>query len=433
MSVPSRDGAFFGWKVVVVAFFTALFSWGLGFYGTGIYLVELRAQHGWSIGLISSAITMYYVLSAGLITFVGDAFDRFGPRAVVLAGAVALGGGVIALPWLRTPWQLFVAFAVMALGWAAMSGAAVNAIVAPWFEVKRGLAISLALNGASAGGVIMAPLWIALIGALGFAGASVVVVGGLCTVLGPLAALYLYRGPAEIGLRPDGSAAPAAAHRTHGAALRPTPRGELIRSLRFWTISVSFALGLVAQVGFLTHQVAYLSPLLGTGRAALAVTITTIAAIVGRVGTGLFIDRVDRRLASGVNFAIQAAALAILMRADSATPLYLGCALFGLGVGNAITFPSLIVQTEFLKQDFNRVVSLIVAINQMTFAFGPAILGWTRDRWGSYSVALAICLAADVAAALIVVVGMARGPAAAGTRSPASGELSRRRGERIRK
>ena len=38
--------AFFGWKVVVVAFFTALFSWGLGFYGTGIYLVELRAQHG---------------------------------------------------------------------------------------------------------------------------------------------------------------------------------------------------------------------------------------------------------------------------------------------------------------------------------------------------------------------------------------------------
>src|SRR5262245_20614078 len=43
------DRVFFGWKVVVVAFTTALFSWGLGFYGTGIYLVELRAQHGWSI------------------------------------------------------------------------------------------------------------------------------------------------------------------------------------------------------------------------------------------------------------------------------------------------------------------------------------------------------------------------------------------------
>jgi fucose permease len=300
-----------------------------------------------------------------------------------------------------------------------MSGAAVNAIVAPWFEARRGLAISLALNGASAGGVIMAPLWIALIGVLGFAGASVAVVGGLCTVLVPLAAVYLYRGPAEIGLRSDGAAAPAPAHRTDGDTRRPTPRAELIRSLRFWTISASFALGLVAQVGFLTHQVAYLSPLLGAGRAALAVTITTVAAIVGRVGTGLFIDRVDRRLASGVNFAMQAAALAILMRADSAALLYAGCALFGLGVGNAITFPSLIVQQEFARQDFSRVVSLIVAINQVTFAFGPAILGWTRDRWGSYGVALAICLAADVAAAVIVLVGMAWRSAVA-ARSPAS-------------
>ena len=142
--------AFFGWKVVVVAFFTALFSWGLGFYGTGVYLVELRAQHGWPIALISSAISMYYVVSAGLITFVGDAFARFGPRRVVLGGGVALGGGVLSLAWISHPWQLYVSFAVMAVGWAATSGSAVNAIVAPWFEKKRGLAISLALNGASA-------------------------------------------------------------------------------------------------------------------------------------------------------------------------------------------------------------------------------------------------------------------------------------------
>ena len=172
-------------------------------------------------------------------------------------------------------------------------------------------------------------------------------------------------------------------------------------------------------MGFLTHQVAYLSPLLGGAGAALAVTVTTIAAITGRVGTGLFIDRVDRRLAAGVNFAMQAAALAILMRAESPMELYLGCALFGLGVGNAITFPSLIVQTEYSAADFNRVVSLIVAINQITFAFGPAILGWTRDRWSSYAVALGICLVAEILAAVIVLAGMPRLFAAARERSPA--------------
>ena len=43
-----------------------------------------------------------------------------------------------------------------------------------------------------------------------------------------------------------------------------------------------------------------------------------------------------------------------------------------------------------------------MAINQFTFAFGPALLGWARDRWGSYSVALSLCLVCEAAAAAIV-------------------------------
>jgi MFS family permease len=72
---------FFGWKVVAVAFAIATFGWGLGFYGPRIYLVELHRRHGCPIALISFAITAYYVASAVLIAFVGDVFERFGPRS----------------------------------------------------------------------------------------------------------------------------------------------------------------------------------------------------------------------------------------------------------------------------------------------------------------------------------------------------------------
>src|SRR2546429_8900584 len=72
------------------------------------------------------------------------------------------------------------------------------------------------------------------------------------------------------------------------------PRRELLRSIHFWTISAPFALGLLAQVGFITHQVAYLTPRLGAERAALTLSLTTLAAIIGRLATGAFIDRVDR-------------------------------------------------------------------------------------------------------------------------------------------
>ena len=404
---------FAGWIVVGVAFLIATFAFGIGFYGVGLYMVTLHDRLGWPVSLISLAITGYYVLSAAMITVVGDAFDRFGPRRVLLMAIGGLAGGVLLVASTARPWQLALGLAVMAVGWAGMSGAGINAVVAPWFERKRGLAVSMAMNGATCGGVLIVPLWAALIPRLGLPGAALVVVGLMLVVLVPLVGLYMHRGPEVLGLGPDGDALPTAvpagstapASASSGApreVAAPLRRAALIRTRRFWTISAAFALGLLAQVGFITHQVAYLSPRLGREGAALAVSLTTLAAIVGRLVTGLFVDRIDRRRAASCNFALQALAVFAMIRWPSVPVLYLGCVMFGLGVGNMTTFPSLIVQVEYPKEHFRRVVSLVVAINQFTFAFGPALLGWARDRWGSYSVALGLCVLCEVAAAVIV-------------------------------
>jgi len=404
---------FAGWIVVGVAFLIATFAFGIGFYGVGLYMVVLHDRLGWPVSLISLAITGYYVLSAAMITVVGDAFDRFGPRRVLLMAIGGLAGGVLLVASTARPWQLALGLAVMAVGWAGMSGAGINAVVAPWFERKRGLAVSMAMNGATCGGALIVPLWAALIPRLGLPGAALVVVGLMLVVLVPLVGLYMHRGPEVLGLGPEGDALPTAvpagstapASASSGApreVAAPLRRAALIRTRRFWTISAAFALGLLAQVGFITHQVAYLSPRLGREGAALAVSLTTLAAIVGRLVTGMFVDRIDRRRAASCNFALQALAVFAMIRWPSVPVLYLGCVIFGLGVGNMTTFPSLIVQVEYPKEHFRRVVSLVVAINQFTFAFGPALLGWARDRWGSYSVALGLCFVCEVAAAVIV-------------------------------
>jgi MFS family permease len=169
---PPATRLYHGWLMVAAAFMVAVFGWGLGFYGPGIYLVALRDRHGWSAADIASAITLYYVFGATLIFFfVGSAFDRYGVRRVVAVGALAMAAGVAALPLVSRLWHVHAAFALMSVGWATMSGAAVNIIVAPWFDRRRGFAASLALNGASAGGLVMAPLLIFLIGRFGFAAA----------------------------------------------------------------------------------------------------------------------------------------------------------------------------------------------------------------------------------------------------------------------
>jgi cyanate permease len=77
--------------------------------------------------------------------------------------------------------------------------------------------------------------------------------------------------------------------------------------------------------------------------------------------------------------------------------------LFGAGVGNATSLPGLIVQQEFPKQHFARIVSLVVAINQFSFAFGPSLLGLLQHARGGYSMPLFVCLVMQAMAAIIVV------------------------------
>src|SRR5258708_1917907 len=84
---PAR---YFGWRVVAACFCIAFFGWGLGFYGPGVYLPELRARTGWSVSLISAATTVYYFAGAGLIVVLPDIMRGIGQRATVIAGIAAM-------------------------------------------------------------------------------------------------------------------------------------------------------------------------------------------------------------------------------------------------------------------------------------------------------------------------------------------------------
>src|SRR5499433_1997178 len=197
---------FYGWNVVGATFVMALGSFGLGFYGIAVYVAALQQLHGWSASTVSAPVTVYYVAGALLTAAIASVYERFGPRAVVAAGAIAMAVSVAALGLVARPWQLYPIFLVMSLGWGAMSGAAINIILAPWWERRRGLAVSLAFNGATLGGVIVVPALIVLIGALGLPRALAIAALAQLAVL-VVAARMMSRGPAERGLGPDGDPA----------------------------------------------------------------------------------------------------------------------------------------------------------------------------------------------------------------------------------
>ena len=83
--------------------------------------------------------------------------------------------------------------------------------------------------------------------------------------------------------------------------------------------------------------------------------------------------------------------------------------MFGLGVGNLTTLPGLILAVEWPGERFSALIALVVGINQLTFAFGPSLVGVLRDWAGGYGWALGACMTLQAIAAAVVMLGPAGG------------------------
>jgi hypothetical protein len=280
-------------------------------------------------------------------------------------------------------------------------------MLAPWFERKRAAALAVAYNGASIGGVVFAPLWVSLISRFGFVAAAAIIGIAMVVTLWWLAGRFLRPTPAGLGLVPDGDALPAGSATEAPAHFRvPLPHGVAAwRDLRFATLSVAFAFGFFAQIGLVVNLVLLTAPLLGEGGAGAAVSLVTACAVAGRSLAAMVLQGgIDWRNAARANFALQAAGTLALLVADghSVPLLLLGCVLFGLGVGNLISFLPLIAAAEFAPPDVGRAVALATSVNQATYAFAPVILGLLRDLTaGSDAQLVAIGLAQAIAIAVL--------------------------------
>jgi hypothetical protein len=371
---------FFGWRVVAGAFVLAIFGWGLGFYGPPVYLHAVQEARHWSTVLVSSAVTLHFLVGAVVVANLPALYRRFGLPSITKAGAMLLAVGVLGWAMAREPWQLLLATLASGAGWVAMGAAAVNAIIAPWFVAGRPAALSMAYNGASIGGVVFSPLWVAAIAWLGFAIAALVIGVAMVLAIWLLSDLVFARTPDSMGQRADDEGAGTAAIADTTAA-RPLADGGLWRDGRFLTLAAAMALGLFAQIGLIAHLFSLLVPALGEQWAGLLMGAATAAAIAGRTLVGWSMPAgSDRRLIACASHAVQiAGSLALAFAAgDNVALLVAGVLLFGAGIGNTTSLPPLIAQSEFTRADAARVVPLIVAIGQGTYAFAPAAFGALR-------------------------------------------------------
>ncbi|MEM1045204.1 MAG: MFS transporter [Pseudomonadota bacterium] len=370
-----------GWTIVWAAFTIAVFGWGVGFYGPPVFLHAVVSRHGWPLDLVSTAVTVHYLVGAAAVTQLPRLYDHHGLARMTIVGGFATVVGLAGWSLSTAPWQLFIASLASGLGWALTGAFAINMMVSPWFDRRRPAALSLAYNGASVGGVVFSPLWLIAIERVGFPTAAIAI--GLCMGL-----VLLILSKTCFGIVPTAGdvdadrrsgTPPAQASQTSNSHRLPVP--SLWRDRRFLTYVAGFSLGLFVQVGVIAHLVSLLIPTLGAAWAGLAAGFATACAIAGRTLVGWFMPpEADRRIVAAATYAVQACGCLLFAVAggDSVILIAAGIVLFGLGIGNVTSLPPLIAQAEFARADVARVVAYGTAVSQATYAFAPAVFGLIR-------------------------------------------------------
>jgi MFS family permease len=374
-----------GWRVLLTTFCMALAAWGLGFYSLSVYVQYLASSGRFPAALLSAATTFHFLVGAAALYAVEYVAARIGRRPVVVAGVLLMAGCSSALAYVPNAFWLFTAYAGMAFGWAAISGTAITQIIGRWFDARRGLALNLALTGASAAGFVIVPLLVAGIERFGLGPGVILTSGTVALGLLVLIALNLVEPTAP-----------------QLATIATTPAATVLHlDRRLLLLCALFGIGWLAQVAFLAQQLPLLVPKVGAAVATLAVAATTASSLLGRLALASYMDRIDHRRATAASFGLQALGSALVAASDVPVLVVAGCCLVGASVGNVITLPAMFAQREFAPQLYGAVITRIWSIGQVMYAFGPIGAGLLLGATGASTVPLLACVACQLLAAAL--------------------------------
>src|SRR5918996_643030 len=199
---------YYGWIVVAIGFITMMLTMGI-FFSSGVLFAAIILELSWSRTAASLPFSVALITYAGTAWIAGRLFYRYGPRRLFPLGALCLGVGLIASAQVQTPWQLCLSWGVLVAQGFNLAGFAPHlALAALWFNRRRGIATGLILSGASVGALVIVPGAQYLVNAYGWRLAYTLLGTAAMVCLVPLNAIWQYHKPADLGLHPDGAAAP---------------------------------------------------------------------------------------------------------------------------------------------------------------------------------------------------------------------------------
>ncbi|MBS0517472.1 MAG: MFS transporter [Proteobacteria bacterium] len=364
----------YGWVVVGAGALMGCVAVG-SMFSLAVFLQPMADATGWSRTGVSSAMTLDF-LTMGVAAFGWGALtDRFGPRVVVLSGALLLGLGLVVASRATSLLEFQLAYGVLVGIAAGAIFAPLIATVTGWFDRHRSLAVSLVSAGMGVAPMTISPLARWLISAYDWRTAQLAI-GILAWALLVPAAWLVRRAPVATGAA--GQAMPGSGD--PGMTVR-----QALQSSPFIVLALTFFCCCATHSGPIFHTVSYA---IACGLAPMAaVTIYSaegLAGLAGRIVFGLAGDRFGAKRVVVAGLLVQALAAGAYFFTRHLGEFYAVAVVFGLAYGGVMPLYAVLAREYFPMRIMGTVFGAATMVSSLGMALGPALGGWIYDNYGNY-------------------------------------------------
>lgn len=393
-AAPTR--MFYGWWMVLVCCITMAVGPILITGTFSIFIKPLAEEFGWSRGAISFAFSIVAFLIAFYAPLLGWLVDRFGPRTVILSGAVVFGAGFCSF-WFLTAslWQLYGCYLLTAFGGASLTSIPFATAIANWFTYRRGLALGFMGVGVFLGGMYAPPLVTYIITTIGWRWAYVTMGVLIWLVALPLTGFFLVDRPQHRGLQPlqNTETSPSRVADAHTVYGRDLTLAEARKTTAFWCMALSFGLLSAVLHGCITHFAPLLTDKgLSPQQAALALMLLSGMGVLGRIIAGYLVDRFPPHFVAAGLFLGVVVGLFAAFGANDIRFALLFAAMAGLGFGAETDIMPYLIGHHFGLSSFGKIFGWVYGVFAFGGMAGPLLMGTTFDSTGSYHLALTLLI-----------------------------------------
>lgn len=412
-SLARRLPFYYGWLCVAVVFVSMAIAVNARTAFSLLY-PPILDEFGWDRAVTAGVFSFGFLVSAVMSPIAGRAMDAKGPQVVCVLGALFTGCGLLLATVTQAPWQLYLTLGALVGAGSVILGYSGQALWLPaWFVRRRGFALSVAFAGVGVGSILLLPLLQSTIERAGWRAACIGLGTAALLLLVPLN-LLLRRRPEDLGLRPDGEAAPLpGAGPAHGAnvvdaawAATDWTLGRALRTARFWWLALGYFSGLFAWYLVQVHQTKYL---IETGfsatEAALALGAVSLAGVPGQIALGQLSDRIGREPVWAIGSAgfVLTYVLLLVLPAWPGMPLLWAMVLLQGGLGYGVTSVFGAIPAELFEgKHYGSIFGCLSLASIAGGALGPFVGGAVHDATGSYAAAFWIAIGGSLLSVVAV-------------------------------